>query len=240
MSADDAGLGLTALASPVTLAPKSARPMAANELPPDLLAALEQSQGVDLGLVSSEMGNIEGDVHLDTTMSDLFGDGPSDTQGEDVDMESLFHGTGVDAGQSDTSNVGSSSENMGAILTALSAQNAQGTTDDLFGPLSDPGAAQSGTGSSNTAPSPASLLASFTQGSSIEDTGRSQQPSSEASTNVQPFDYNDFDIDFGQLTNNFNGKEEDMMVMERMLSGDTSGQSIHNGAIKEEEKPSGS
>ncbi|EIN13208.1 hypothetical protein PUNSTDRAFT_123359 [Punctularia strigosozonata HHB-11173 SS5] len=98
LTPSDAALFATGLASPVTLAPRSARPSAANELPPDLLAmALAQTSpnggrevDIDLTMDDSSPPNalgaigssadkpIELDLELDM---DLFGDGADDGSG---------------------------------------------------------------------------------------------------------------------------------------------------------------
>lgn len=183
-------MGLTGLASPISLAPKSARPMAGNELPPDLLAALAASanQGVDIDLtlpdsshsmdmpgmephgsrrVSGDVGNsadkpIELDLDLDGHMTDLdlFGDVPGGDQHTDVD--GLFNDASSSAAAAGVS--GSSNNNMGDIFNALSGN--QRETDDLIASLGAQSEGSNLPGSSTaTAPSPASLLASLASSS---------------------------------------------------------------------------
>ncbi len=189
LSVDEAaGMGLTGLASPISLAPKSARPMAGNELPPDLLAALAasaaQSQGVDIDLtlpdsshsidmpgmephgsrrVSGDVGNsadkpIELDLDLDT-MTDLFGDVPGGDQHTDV--EGLFNA--ADPSAPPVGGSVSSSNNMGDLFNTLSSSDSQRETEDLLASLGAQGEGSNLPGASSAAaPSPTSLLASLT------------------------------------------------------------------------------
>jgi hypothetical protein len=110
LSADETPIFTSGLASPVTLAPKSARPMDPNEIPPELMAVFGPSNAddsvdidltvppdvpLDQSLGSSAEKPIELDIDgmdIDmTTMSELFGDDVrSDTGSNPADVEDLF------------------------------------------------------------------------------------------------------------------------------------------------------
>lgn len=103
MNVDDPGMFTGGpLASPVTLAPKSARPATSTDIPHDFMAAFEavtdaNNRPVDIDLTlpdtepangSAALGNsadkpIELDMDIDMTMSDLFGDA-TDTSSTDA------------------------------------------------------------------------------------------------------------------------------------------------------------
>ncbi|KAJ7226041.1 hypothetical protein GGX14DRAFT_349458 [Mycena pura] len=116
ISPEEASLFSHGLSSPVTLAPRSARPYGPNELPPDLMAALASassttesaSQRVDIDLTSEQadpdvnmaaIGNsADKPIELDldameidmATMSDLFGDAESGSNADGGSVEGLF------------------------------------------------------------------------------------------------------------------------------------------------------
>ncbi|KLO20405.1 hypothetical protein SCHPADRAFT_991780 [Schizopora paradoxa] len=221
LSMDEAaGMGLTALASPISLAPKSARPMAGNELPPELLAAFAasagQNQGVDIDLtlpdsshsidmpgmephgsrrVSGDLGNtadkpIELDLDLDSTMTDLFGDVQGGDQQTDVD--GLFSGA-----QNNASLAGGprpSNNNMDIFN--------QGGADDLLASLHAQGESHNPSGTLDTsAPSPASFMAnlasSVQQGNDLglpQEMLRGDGSMDGTHGQGQPFDLNSIDI----------------------------------------------
>jgi hypothetical protein len=149
----DLSMFANGLASPVTLAPKSARPSAANDLPPDLLAmtalagasALNDpsARGVDIDLTlsgsspSNALGNIgnsadkpiELDLELDMDM-DLFGDSTDNTFSPAAGVPASL--PGVD----DQINVGDHAGGADAVLNlddlGSFAPSAEASTSDLF------------------------------------------------------------------------------------------------------------
>jgi hypothetical protein len=120
--AEDSQSFHTGLASPVTLAPKSARPLGPNELPDDFLSTFGSSssdlhradidltlpdvmhngrQSIDLTAGDSNDKPIELDMDMDMDMNmGLFGDGPESTQANRQEGDDLFSPT------NDTSLVG--------------------------------------------------------------------------------------------------------------------------------------
>ncbi|KAJ7642287.1 hypothetical protein B0H17DRAFT_1172393 [Mycena rosella] len=188
ISAEEASLFSHGLASPVTLAPRSARPYGPNELPPDLMAALasasstsDASRPVEIDLTGPEapdvkmtaVGNtadqpIELDLdamEIDMAMSDLFGDDSSSNNGGGSAVEGLF--TPVMPGPDLAHRLGDASKDaeQESFLSAL-----DGRSDDIFASLganahsdTQTGASGSVPSASMSAPSPGSLLASFSQ-----------------------------------------------------------------------------
>ncbi|KAJ6573983.1 hypothetical protein DFH09DRAFT_1456578 [Mycena vulgaris] len=190
ISAEEASLFSQGLSSPVTLAPRSARPYGPNELPPDLMAALasasssEASRPVDIDLTGpdtnpdvkmSAVGNsadqpIELDLEameIDMAMSDLFGDADSGSNNDGSAVEGLFTPVLPDPNMSLTHSLGDSrnTQDEESFLSAL-----DGRSDDIFASLGanahdNTQSAPSGSApsASMSAPSPGSLLASFSQ-----------------------------------------------------------------------------
>ncbi|KAJ7171869.1 hypothetical protein C8R43DRAFT_27714 [Mycena crocata] len=193
ISAEEASLFSQGLSSPVTLAPRSARPYGPNELPPDLMAALasassssDPSRPVDIDLTGPDhpnpdvemtsVGNsvdkpIELDLdamEIDMAMSDLFGDADSGSNNGGSAVEGLFTPviTGPDIAL--THSLGGAKtvkEEEESFLSALG-----GGSDDIFASLqadahgdSQPTASGSAPSAAVAAPSPGSLLASFSQ-----------------------------------------------------------------------------
>ncbi|TDL28920.1 hypothetical protein BD410DRAFT_893837 [Rickenella mellea] len=109
---EEAGMGMsgiTGLASPVTLAPKSARPMAAaHEIPPELLAAFaasanEANQGVDMDLSigdsSMDHAQISGEQQLGTAQKPIELDLDMDVNMSDLDLFGDPQGNNVTGGE---------------------------------------------------------------------------------------------------------------------------------------------
>ncbi|KAJ6501508.1 hypothetical protein C8R47DRAFT_970152 [Mycena vitilis] len=199
ISAEEASLFSHGLSSPVTLAPRSARPYGPNELPPDLIAALASAsssplrQSVDIDLTSpppnpdaemTAIGNtadkpIELDLdamEIDMAMSDLFGDADSTSNNGGSAVEGLF--TPVMPGPDMAHNLGdgkSVKEEEESFLKSLG-----GGDEDIFNSLqanASRDAQSSASGSAPaapmSAPSPGALLASFSQ---MEDQSNSNHP----------------------------------------------------------------
>ncbi|KAJ7102457.1 hypothetical protein B0H15DRAFT_814700 [Mycena belliarum] len=236
ISAEEASLFSHGLSSPVTLAPRSARPYGPNELPPDLMAALasasstsDTTRPVEIDLTGPDapdvkmaaVGNsadqpIELDLdamEIDMAMSDLFGDAETGSNGGSA-VEGLF--TPVVAGP-DMHNLGDTKNAQDeSFLGALDGRN-----DDIFASLSAdahnntqsdaPGSAPS---ASMSAPSPNSLLASFSQ---MEDASESNHNISGDGAPVYDLD----SLDLSHLDPGFfgDGNGTDMgFDMEELLS----------------------
>ncbi|KJA29340.1 hypothetical protein HYPSUDRAFT_196712 [Hypholoma sublateritium FD-334 SS-4] len=185
---EEAALFHKGLASPVTLAPKSARPMGPNEFPPELMAAFAASSAVpmdnnhDIPLLGLGVGlgdSSDKPIELDLDAMDI----------EMANMTGAF-GNPVEAGESGNSHDGLFSPLLGGGDGAhldesnlmQSAQHAVGnassnfhidssTTDDLFGgltPSADLGVDLDGSATSllqpqsSSIPSHGDLLAQFT------------------------------------------------------------------------------
>ncbi|KII86322.1 hypothetical protein PLICRDRAFT_43918 [Plicaturopsis crispa FD-325 SS-3] len=177
LTADEASIYTNGIASPVTLAPKSARPTNDNEIP-DLMAAFSSSSDpanrpVDIDLTLPENDDaavMDMDVDAGTSAEKPI---ELDLEGMEIDMASIFGDTGGDSSSND-GNAGLFSpppegkeikeENINMeILDALS--NAEGE-EDLFASLERP--ASSGnppetqpTEGANNGPSPGSILSNF-------------------------------------------------------------------------------
>ncbi|KAI6010184.1 hypothetical protein EDC04DRAFT_2581158, partial [Pisolithus marmoratus] len=189
MSAEEAALyskGL--LASPVSLAPKSARPTGTSDI--DLIAAFASanaSQHVDIDLtvddsppammsrMTAPLGSsadkpIELDLDgIDMDMPDLFGDGPESSSGDgQVAMDGLFTPTTTEAGAPgddvQSKDVKSSNAVGMAIFDALTVESSNHGSN-LFETIQGSSSDQMNDGSQQMrhgGGSPGSLLASFT------------------------------------------------------------------------------
>lgn len=213
------GMGNMGLASPITLAPKSAHPMGQGELPPDIMAALAAAgegqtggQHVDIDLTldntiasSMDMSSdgtigssadkpIDLDLDYDAQMTEIFGEQPS----------------GQQASGSTSSLEGAGSSSM-EILNALASGDSHQNTDDIFASLNaDAGGSVGGlssgpaqSGSNAPAPSPSAFLADLT--SSHEDTPKVPSTNTgEGSSSSVPFDINQIDMtDMANMTSGF-------------------------------------
>ncbi|KAG1749612.1 uncharacterized protein EDB91DRAFT_1108707 [Suillus paluster] len=239
MSAEEAALFSQSLPSPVSLAPKSARPSAQTEL--DLMAAFaSSSQHVDIDLtadddppmppVDASLGNsVDKPIELDldsidmeiSTMTDLFGDGAEAGSGENSGVEGIFSPVTPDAG---ASNPAKESQEGGLdmeMLGALSAVDNNNHGNDVFGP-SDANALQSGQHPSlgvqnahpgNVAPSPSAILASFD--ASQSDGTTHQLPDGDGNFDLSALD---FDPSFFHQSSDMN-----LMDMQALLDMGQSG-----------------
>ncbi|KAI6153221.1 hypothetical protein BKA82DRAFT_23952 [Pisolithus tinctorius] len=192
MSAEEAALyskGL--LASPVSLAPKSARPTGTSDI--DLMAAFASataagaSQHVDIDLtvddspptmmsrINASLGSsADKPIELDLegiemnmpSMTDLFGDGPESSSGDgQTGMDGLFTPTTTEAGGDVHPKDARSSNAVGmGILDALTAESSNHGSN-LFETIQRGSSGQMNDGGQQAAhgsDSPGSLLASFT------------------------------------------------------------------------------
>lgn len=137
ISAEEASLFSTALASPVTLAPKSARPFGPNELPADFMTAFTSAsssvdgghQSIDIDLTVPDTDNDNGDIQMtgvgssadkpieldleamdmdmDMDMTDLFGDSADPDPNSNDAVDGLFSPVVVTTG---VNSLGMSSE----------------------------------------------------------------------------------------------------------------------------------
>ncbi|KAG1810026.1 uncharacterized protein HD556DRAFT_1317471 [Suillus plorans] len=235
MSAEEAALFSQSLPSPVSLAPKSARPSAQTEL--DLMAAFASSQHVDIDLtveddsplppIDASLGNsADKPIELDldsidmemSTMTDLFGDGTETGSGENSGVEGIFSPIVPDSG---ASNPAKESQEGGLdmeMLGALSAVDNSNHGSDIFGPPESDGL-QSGQHSTlgvqsahpgNVAPSPSAILASFATSQS-DGTGH-QPPSGDSNFDLSTLDLANFDHTFFHRPSDMN-----LMDMEALL-----------------------
>ncbi|KAG0696265.1 hypothetical protein DFH29DRAFT_210375 [Suillus ampliporus] len=246
MSAEEAALFSQSLPSPVSLAPKSARPSAQTEL--DLMAAFasataNSSQHVDIDLtvdddasmapIDASRGNsADKPIELDldsidmemSTMTDLFGDGTETGSGENSGVEGIFSPVAPDAG---ASNPAKESQEGGLdmeMLGALSAVDNNNHGNDVFGP-SDANALQSVQHSSlgvqnahpgNVAPYPSTILASFA--ASQPDGTSHQLPGGDGNFDLSTLDLSNFDPSFFHQSSDMN-----LMDMEALLDMGQSG-----------------
>jgi hypothetical protein len=221
MSAEEAALFSQSLPSPVSLAPKSARPSAQTEL--DLMAAFASatagsSQHVDIDLtveddpplppIDASLGNsADKPIELDldsidmeiSTMTDLFGDGTETGSGENSGVEGLFSPVVPDSG---ASNLAKESQEDGLdmeMLGALSAVDNSNHGNDVFGPSNSHGlpGQHSTLGiqsahSGNVAPSPSAILASFA--TSQSDGTSHQLPGGDSNFDLSTLDLANFDL----------------------------------------------
>lgn len=218
MTAEDFSKGL--VPSPVSLAPKSARPTSTADI--DLMAAFAaanaSSQHVDIDLtvdespttmmtgINTTLGNSADEpIELDldgidmdmSNMTEIFGDGP-----DTASADGLFTPTTTDAGTS---------------LAAGDGTNLFGTLQGASGEQEN-GRNHHGSSAGNATSSPASLLASFTNQSQLDPAGA-------------PFDLST--LDFSHL-GIFGGPNSDGafgMNMEALLS------IPHTGNRSEEQRP---
>ncbi|EPQ61116.1 hypothetical protein GLOTRDRAFT_32415, partial [Gloeophyllum trabeum ATCC 11539] len=241
-------LGQNPLASPVTLAPRSARPTAASEFPPDFLTALasadasERSVDIDLsgsdpvpstshetGAGSSADMPIELDLDMDLGNSanlvddmakNLFrNSAPSDNNANASVQDLMNQAQSASAG---LDGAGSQQQDGMDIFNALSSSDQTQEGHEIFGSLHGPEQGQEnppqgqshlelGSGmpsSSNSAPSPGSILAGLNPSSAAPDAA--SQSMDQVPALGTPFGMNldlsnmsnfDPDFDFGQAEN---------------------------------------
>lgn len=163
------------LASPVTLAPKSARPLAPNEFPPELMAAFASSTGgVDIDLTEDDKTHlpmsidpavgrsadkpIELDLDaMEIDMSDLFGDttGHDESTNSKTAMEGLFSTHKVHSAGNAMQSDGKGQKEEGSFITTFTGD--AGNTMFARATPKPPSAGQ-------RAPSPNIVLASLQSG----------------------------------------------------------------------------
>lgn len=236
LSAEEAVMFSKSLPSPVSLAPKSARPSAQAEM--DLMAAFasatagSSSQHVDIDLtaddeahmhpIDASLGNsADKPIELDldsidmemSTMTDLFGDATESGSGQNSGgVEGIFSPIAPD--------MSSSNESQGVLdmemLGALSEVDNNNHNNHVFG-TSNANALQSeqhpslGVQSappSNVAPSPSAILASFA--ASQPDGNSSQLAGGDNNFDMPTLDLSNFDPSFFQ-------QHSDMNLMEALL-----------------------
>lgn len=252
MSAEEAALFSQSLPSPVSLAPKSARPSAQTEL--DLMAAFASatagsSQHVDIDLtvengsslpIDASLGNsADKPIELDldsidmemSTMTDLFGDGTETGSGENSGVEGIFSPVVPNSGASNPAREESQEGGLDIeMLGALSAVDNSNHGSDVFGP-SDSNGLQSGQHSTlgvqsahpgNVAPSPSAILASFA--TSQSDGTSHQLPGGDNNFDLSTLDLANFDPTFFHRPPDMN-----LMDMEALL--DSMGQSEGNSDV---------
>lgn len=225
------------MASPVTLAPRSARPSASNEIPPDFMAAFDVADDgigrpVDIDLTVPDtgpsdvsMGNHDMDIEITTTLGSS-ADKPIELDDDiELDMSDLFGDTGDTSSNATDLPKDIKQDDMELdLLGALSTSgDADSTNNDIFASF-----AQSEDSSSSQlqpqgssllsvlpltpgAPSPGTLLASFS-GSEMS----AEQPSMSTDTNAMHGDPS-FDMNSLDLSNAFGAEPESMAEIEELL-----------------------
>lgn len=95
LSMDEVSKGLTALGSPVTLAPKSARPTTSNEIPPEILAALAAAANadhtMDMDLTLDDHISASGDINAGFRVHSELGNSPNKPIELDMDLDMETH-----------------------------------------------------------------------------------------------------------------------------------------------------
>jgi hypothetical protein len=246
LTAEEVALFSQGLPSPVSLAPKSARPSAQTEM--DLMAAFavagSSSQHVDIDLtvdndsdmppVDASLGNsADKPIELDldsidmemSTMTDLFGDASETGSGQNSGgVEGIFSPITPDASSSNVAKEPREGVLDMEILGALSGVNDHNHGNHVFG-TSDTNALQSGEHSSlgvqsapsgNVAPSPSAILASFAA-SQPDGTG-SQLAGADNNFDLSTLDLSNFDSSFFHQHPDMN-----LMDMEALLDMGQSG-----------------
>ncbi|GLB36564.1 hypothetical protein LshimejAT787_0308520 [Lyophyllum shimeji] len=211
ISPEEASMFHSGLASPVTLAPRSARAIGPNEFPPEMLAAFASSaQPIDLTMdndgsdMEVGMENVGGSVdkpieldlenmEIDMSMTDLFGDS-ADTGSNDANttMEGLFSPIVLEPDANRNNDTANSDK------IDLETLGQSGNEEDIFSSLNVPNPESKDASSvTRSAPSPASLIASFESASQLQ--AMDPMSSSTVSVPEAPFDIGALDL--SQLTN---------------------------------------
>ncbi|KAG5642506.1 hypothetical protein DXG03_002703 [Asterophora parasitica] len=243
---EEASMYQSGLASPVTLAPKSARATGPNEFPPDLMAAFASSnQPIDLTLDSDngdvKLGmdtigttadkpielDLEG-MDIDMAMTDLFGDA-TDTGSKDANanMDGLFSPIMVESDGSQGNDVNKAEKTETPFLETLGRTTNE---DDIFSSLEVSNQAQhpkDASSSARSAPSPTSLLASFDTSSQLPNMSSTNLSVPEGSFDISS-------LDLSNLSSSFFGgaPEGDMnfsMDMDQFLATADSGKDGEQG-----------
>ncbi|KAF9456803.1 hypothetical protein BDZ94DRAFT_315042 [Collybia nuda] len=184
---EEASLFSTGLASPVTLAPKSARPVGPDEFPPELMAAFASSNGVlnptvdiDLTVSDTDQDNVkmhvDGNVgnsadkpieldldSMDISMTDLFGDAPDSNSADVTSTDGLFSPVVGDTNMINDSAVKQEDPADRDFLVTLSPPN---NDEDIFATLAvqagpTPHLPEKTIQPLPSVPSPGALLATF-------------------------------------------------------------------------------
>jgi len=246
LTAEEVALFSQGLPSPVSLAPKSARPSAQTDM--DLMAAFaaagSSSQHVDIDLtvdndpdmspIDASLGNsADKPIELDldsidmemSTMTDLFGDATETGSGQNSGgVEGIFSPITPGASSSNVAKEPQEGVLDMEILGALSGVNNNNHGDHVFG-TSDANALQSGEHSSlgvqsapsgNAALSPSAILASFAA-SQPDGTG-SQLAGGDNNFDLSTLDLSNFDPSFFHQHSDMN-----LMDMEGLLDMGQSG-----------------
>ncbi|KAG6837204.1 hypothetical protein H0H93_013072 [Arthromyces matolae] len=253
ISTDEGSLFSSGLASPVTLAPKSARIAGPSEFPPDLMAAFSSSsQTIDLtmepdGGDAKVLDSVRGtanrpieldmdDMDIDMAMTDLFGD-PTDTGSNDAStMEGLFSPVVLE--QSANADADKPMKTEDSFLQNINASN----NADIFSTLTDPDNTNDPQQIKDSqavplsAPSPESLLASFANTAPLPVMGQMSQ--NNMSVTDTPFDMSGLDL--SNLDQSFfgGGTEADMnfpMDMDQFMAT-VSAEGTADGTLKKVEE----
>lgn len=234
ITADEAAsLFGTSLASPVTLAPKSARPLAPGELPADLVAAFASASStadptrvdIDLtvpnptpGMIIDVVAGSSADkpIELDLVdgmaldMNDLFGDANEGTSGDaNVDVDGLFSPLDETGSNPMAASEGDQKPDAN-FLSALGVGGGPADHEDIFHSLSQ-GSANSGmkppVSGLHSAPSPNTILEGFS--STMHATNLSHQTS--GTTADQSFDIHSLGLP-NLSPNIFGGTHQDVVM----------------------------
>ncbi|KAG6918678.1 hypothetical protein DXG01_012496 [Tephrocybe rancida] len=206
---EEASMFSSGLASPVTLAPKSAR-IGPSEFSSDLMAAFTSSQTIDLtmdadnGDVKITLDNVDGTAErpieldmegmdIDMAMTDLFGD-PTDSGSNDASaMDGLFSPIVVEP---DTNTEIDKPIKTEEVFLQNLGESSNG--DDIFSSLdvqadaTEPQQSKDTSSETRSVPSPASLLESFTSASHLQ--GIDEMPSNNMPAPDAPFDMSGLDL----------------------------------------------
>lgn len=210
ITAEEASMFSSGLASPVTLAPKSARAIGPNEIPPDLMAAfastssLDRPVDIDLTIPDTDHTNptdgkisnvgstadkpIELDLDaMDITMTDLFGD-TSDTGSNDANgaMDGLFSPVVAEPTTNSDNGVAGSNKMDAPFLDALGQSN---NDNDIFASLGVQEPQQLKNDASASHSTSSTLLANFDPASQLQSENSHNMDVPEA-----PFDLGSLDI----------------------------------------------
>ncbi|TFL06282.1 hypothetical protein BDV98DRAFT_559153 [Pterulicium gracile] len=214
LSADDTPIFTSGLASPVTLAPKSARPMDTNDMPADFMTvfgpAPNPTDTVDIDLTVPDDNPLPPSINMDRSLGNS-ADKPIELDLESMDMEidmmsELFgDDTESDAGAVAT-NVEELFNNMGSKDTTSNGEGGADPSQDLTGKEAfDPFGAIESADTPNTV---MATLAAAAAGSSEQQREGTQAPPG--------FDISS--IDLATFLDDAQGSADMMMDMEQLLS----------------------
>ena len=219
ISTDDISLYTSGLASPVTLAPRSARAVGPNDFPPGFMEAFASSaspldRSVDIDLTVSETSGpnnrdmkmptdanigssadkpIELDLDsmdIDMAMTDLFGDNVDNSSNEATNVvDGLFTPTVGDAVMTNDFH-GQSPKTEGGFLDALGQPG-----NNMFTTLDHAQQLKASTAVIQSAPSPGSLYTSLASSSQLV----GNVPTSNDASGEPQFDLNSLDLSFSPV-----------------------------------------